>query len=136
MPLINWEDSLSVKVSEIDAQHNKLVDLINTLHESMKERKGNEVLGAIIDDLVKYALEHFSTEEKYFDQFGYLKASQHKKEHKDFVNKVGAFEKDFDNGKMMLSMEIMDFLKDWLLNHIKKTDMAYSDFFIQNGLSQ
>ena len=79
--------------------------------------------------------EHFATEEKYFDEFGYLKATQHKKEHNDFVTKVAAFKSDFDNGKMMLSMEIMEFLKDWLLNHIKKTDMAYSNFFIEKGLN-
>lgn len=135
MPLITWEDSLSVKVSEIDAQHKKLVELINSLHESMKQRKASEALGGIIENLINYAIEHFRTEEKYFDQFGYLKASQHKREHKDFANKVAAFKKDFDNGKMMLSMDIMDFLKDWLLNHIKKTDMAYSDFFVEKGLS-
>ena len=135
MPLINWEDSLSVKVSQIDTQHRKLVELINSLHEAMKERKASDILGGIIEDLVNYAIEHFRTEEKYFDEFGYLKAGQHKKEHKDFVNKVAAFKSDFDSGKMMLSMEVMEFLKDWLVNHIKKTDMAYSDFFIEKGLS-
>ncbi len=135
MPLVIWENSLSVRVSEIDAQHKKLVELINSLHESMKQRKANEALGEIIENLISYAIEHFRTEEKYFDEFGYLKAIQHKKEHKDFVNKVAAFKNDFDKGKMMLSMDIMDFLKDWLLNHIKKTDMAYSDFFIEKGLS-
>lgn len=135
MALITWTNDLSVKVSQIDTQHKRLVDLINSLHTAMKERKTNEALGGIIDNLVDYAVEHFRTEEKYFDEYGYLKALQHKKEHKDFVNKVAAFKSDFDKGKMMLSMDIMDFLKDWLINHIKKTDMAYSDFFVEKGLS-
>jgi hemerythrin len=134
MQLINWEESLSVKVSEIDSQHKKLIELINSLHEAMKERKANEALGGIIDELVNYALNHFQTEERYFDNFGYLKATAHKKEHKDFVNKVAAFKNDFAKGKIMLSMEIMEFLKSWLINHIKKIDMAYSAFFIENGL--
>ncbi|NLD38667.1 MAG: hemerythrin family protein [Desulfatiglans sp.] len=134
MPLINWEESLSVKVSEIDNQHKKLVGLINTLHDAMKERKANEALGGIIDELVNYALNHFQTEERYFDKFGYLKATAHKKEHKDFINRVAAFKDDFARNRIMLSMEIMEFLKGWLINHIKKVDMAYSDFFIENGL--
>ncbi|MBN1907206.1 MAG: hemerythrin family protein [Deltaproteobacteria bacterium] len=134
MPLINWEESLSVKVSEIDTQHKKLVELINKLHEAMKERKANTVLGGIIDELVDYAINHFRTEESYFDKFGYLKAVQHRKEHKDFVSKVAAFKDDFARNKIMLSMEIMEFLKAWLINHIKKIDMAYSDFFIEKGL--
>jgi hemerythrin len=134
MSLINWEESLSVKVSEIDTQHKKLVELINKLHDAMKERKANTALGGIIEELVNYALNHFQTEERYFDKFGYLKATSHKKEHKDFVNKVAAFKDDFAKGKMMLSMEIMEFLKGWLINHIKKIDMSYSDFFIEKGL--
>ena len=135
MPLITWTEDLSVKVSQIDAQHKKLVELINILHGAMKERKANEVLGEIINNLVDYAVEHFRTEEKYFDELGFLKAGPHKKEHKAFVTRVASFKNDFDNGKMMLSMEIMEFLKDWLINHIKKTDMAYSDFFVEKGLS-
>lgn len=135
MDLINWEDSMSVKVTEIDNQHKRLVMLINELHTAMRERKTKEALGGIIDELVNYAVNHFKTEEKYFDEFGYLKSLQHKKEHKDFVNKVAAFKADFDKGKLMLSVEIMEFLKDWLLNHIKKTDMEYSDFFVEHGLS-
>lgn len=134
MPLINWEESLSVKVSEIDSQHKKLVGLINKLHDAMKERKASEVLSGVIDELVDYAISHFHTEERYFDRFNYLKATAHKKEHNDFVNKVAAFKNDFSKGKAMLSMEIMEFLKSWLINHIKKVDMAYSDFFIENGL--
>ena len=135
MPLIKWDESLSVKVTEIDVQHKKLVEFINSLHDSMKERKANEALGGILESLVNYAMEHFRTEEKYFDQFGYLKAGQHKREHKDFVNKVAAFKNDFEKGKIMLSLEIMEFLKDWLINHIKKTDMDYSNFFNEKGLS-
>jgi hemerythrin len=134
MSLINWEESLSVKVSEIDSQHKKLIELINKLHDAMKERKASQVLSEVIDELVDYALSHFQTEEKYFEKFGYLKATAHKKEHKDFVNKVAAFKNDFSKGKAMLSMEIMEFLKAWLINHIKKIDMAYSDFFIEKGL--
>ena len=135
MSLITWTDDLSVKVAQIDTQHKKLVDLINSLHLAMKQRKADEALGGVIESLVNYAIEHFRTEEKYFDEFDYLEGEQHKKEHMDFVYKVAAFKNDFDRGKMMLPLEIMEFLKDWFINHVKKTDMAYSDFFVKKGLS-
>ena len=135
MTLMNWTDDLSVKVSQIDNQHKKLVDLINSLHNAMKERKAGEVLSETISELVKYTLEHFNTEEQYFDKYCYPMAEQHKKEHDIFVGKVDAFKKDFDKGKVMLSLEIMNFLKDWIFSHIKKTDMAYSDFFVEKGLN-
>jgi hemerythrin len=135
MSLIEWTDSLSVGIEEIDKQHKRLIELINELHVAMRERRTRDVLGNIINGLKDYAVIHFSTEEKYFDQYNYLKSGSHKREHMAFINKVIAFKAGFDKGKLMLSMEIMDFLKDWLVNHIQKIDMAYASFFHEKGLN-
>lgn len=134
MSLIEWDDNLSVGIEEIDNQHKKLIELINELHSAMRERRAKDALGKIINGLKDYAVEHFTTEEKYFDQFNYLNSGSHKKEHQNFIAKVNDFKSGFDKGKIMLSMEIMDFLKDWLISHIQKIDMAYAPFFHEKGL--
>ncbi len=38
------------------------------------------------------------------------------------------------SGKLVLSIEITTFLKNWLIEHIKDADMAYSRHFNENGL--
>jgi len=134
MSLIEWGNKLNVDIEEIDNQHKKLVGLVNDLHLAMKERKAKETLGKIIEGLKDYAIVHFATEEKYFDQFNYVNSTSHKREHQGFIDKVNEFNAGFDKGKIMLSMEIMDFLKEWLLNHIQKKDMAYASFFHEKGL--
>jgi hemerythrin len=134
MPLIQWSDSLKVKVAEIDQQHQKLVGMINDLNEAMRQGKGKVVLGKILSGMVTYAASHFRTEEKYFDQFGYPEADSHKKEHGAFTKKVLEFKDGFEKGKLGLSMEVMDFLSDWLQNHIKGVDMKYGPFFNSKGL--
>jgi hemerythrin len=134
MALIEWNDQLSVKIGEIDNQHKRLIEMINELHAAMKEGKAREALGAILNGLMEYAATHFSTEEKYFDQFNYINSGSHKREHQGFTNKVQEFKAGFDKGKMMLSMEVMDFLKDWLVKHIQKIDMAYAPLFHEKGL--
>ena len=88
MAFIDWDDSFSVKVKEIDAQHKRLVDMLNELYDAMRQGKGKEVLGKIIGGLIEYTDVHFKTEEKYFDKFGYPETEAHKKEHSDFVQKV------------------------------------------------
>jgi hemerythrin-like metal-binding protein len=100
----------------------------------MKERKANEALGGIIR-ACELCHKSFPHRGRLFDRLGYLKASAHKKEHKDFVNRVAAFKDDFARNKIMLSMEIMEFLKGWLINHLKKIDMAYSDFLWKKELN-
>ena len=134
MALINWNDSFSVNVAEIDRQHQKLVSMINELNDAMRQGKGKAVLGKIVNGLISYTATHFKTEEKYFDQFGYPETDSHKKEHSAFVRKVTDFKDEFEEGKFGLSVEIMNFLSDWLQKHIKATDMKYSQFFNEKGL--
>ncbi len=135
MAIIVWEDQLSVDVAEIDGQHQKLVEMINNLHDAMKVGKGKDATGDILHGLANYTVEHFGTEEKYFEQFRYPAAHLHKKEHQDFVEKVTLFINDFDSGKILLTMDIMKFLKEWLVNHIQGTDKQYTNCFNSNGLN-
>ena len=134
MPIITWNDDLSVGIMEIDGQHQKLVQMINDLHDAMRDGKSRAVLGGLIAGLADYADTHFATEEAYFDQYGYPEAGAHKREHAAFVQKVSEFKAGFDDGRLMLSMEVMTFLKDWLVNHIKGTDKRYTAFFQTKGL--
>lgn len=134
MALINWNSSLSVNIAEIDNQHQKLVGMINDLNEAMRQGKGKTVLGQIINGLIGYVGTHFKTEEKYFEQFGYPETDLHKKEHQEFTSKVGDFKKGFEGGQMGLSIEVMNFLSDWLQSHIKIVDKKYAPLFIEKGL--
>jgi hemerythrin len=134
MDLIKWDDSFSVNVAKIDQQHQELILMINELHGAMRQGKGKEVLGQIVNGLISYTATHFKTEEDYFNQFGYPETYSHKKEHIAFVQKVSEFNDGFEKGKLSLSIDVMNFLSDWLQNHIKGTDKKYSQFFNGKGL--
>lgn len=134
MALIQWDNSLSVSVAEIDKQHQQLVSRINELNDAMKLGKGKDALGKILNALIDYTATHFKTEEKYFDLYKYPDTALHKKEHVAFVQKVSDFKDGFDKGKLSITIELMNFLSDWLKNHIKGTDKKYSAFFSSKGL--
>jgi hemerythrin len=134
MPLIQWNSSLSVGISLIDSQHQKLVGMINDLDDAMRQGKGKDVLGKLVRGLVAYAVTHFQTEEKYFDQFGYPETAPHKQEHAAFTRKVAEFQAGFEAGTLGLSMQVMNFLSDWLQNHIKGIDKKYSPFLVAQGV--
>jgi hemerythrin len=134
MGLIVWDSSMSVNVAEIDRQHQKLVAMINELHDAMKAGHGKDALGKILNGLVSYTDSHFKMEEKYFADFKYPDAASHIMEHSTFVKKVSEFRNDFEHGRLTVTIETLHFLRDWLQGHIKGVDKKYSSFFNEKGL--
>ncbi len=134
MALLVWNDRLSVNIREIDAQHKKLVDMVNRLHDAMKAGKAESILMQIVDEMKKYAASHFATEERHMKAHGYPAYQEHKAEHDRFVAKVVQVEKDLKTGKCAMSMDILNFLSNWLVDHIKGTDKKYSPFLNQAGI--
>ena len=135
MALIGWTDELSVGISEINEQHKKLIDMINDLHAATLKGKGKAAVGSILSGLASYVVEHFACEEKYFDSFNYADSASHKLQHKVFVDRLTQFQNDAEKGKVMLSLDIMDFLEEWIQDHIRIQDKGYSSCFKENGLS-
>jgi hemerythrin len=100
----------------------------------MLEKKGKEVLADILDQLAAYTVYHFSTEEKYMEQCNYSGLLLHKKEHDSFVGKVDSLIKDYQANKLGITIDLMNFLRDWVSHHIQVTDKKYSETFNKNGI--
>jgi hemerythrin len=141
MPLIAWDDSISLNISEIDNQHKQLVKIINELFDAMKNARGFDVLEDILARLVDYTEYHFSTEEKYFDQLRYIESEPHKEEHRFLIKQVNEFKKAFDEGQIkrdgsdrVLTVDLWNLLKNWLINHIQISDQKFAPLFKENGV--
>ena len=135
MSLVKWDSSFNVNIEMIDEQHKLLMKVINELYEAIRARKEKAVLDKLISKLNNYAVFHFAKEEHYFDIFGYPDAQAHKKEHSDFEARVAEFERSYSENKQALSLEMLHFLSDWLISHIKGSDKKYSTFFLERGFN-
>ena len=127
MAMINWDDKYKTGNSKIDTEHKKLIDLINQLSDAMQAGKGKEVCGKVLGELINYTRTHFAMEEQLMATHGYAKTSEHKAEHTKLVKDVLDFQSKFDAGSITLSVSLFTFLKDWLINHILKSDMALAE---------
>jgi len=50
------------------------------------------------------------------------------------INKNDLLIRDYQANKLGLTIDIMNFLKDWISNHIQITDKKYSMTFNENGI--
>lgn len=135
MSLIKWNDSMSVGVAAADADHKKLVEMVNHLFDGVQAGKGKDAVGEILDGLIRYTAEHFDREERYFDQTGYPGAAAHKAQHEDLKRQALELQAKFNAGNVgTLTLETMNFLKSWLLNHIQHSDKEYAPFLNAKGI--
>jgi hemerythrin len=126
-----WKDEYSVQLQEIDTQHKRLVQMVNDLQDAMASGQGRAVLGRILDELISYTRTHFAAEERIMQQCGYPDLSQHQEEHRDLATKVSAFRNEFQAGRAAITVQLMQFLKNWLTSHIMGSDQRYSPYLRQ-----
>jgi hemerythrin len=126
MPLIQWTDRLSVGVKKFDEQHKQLVAMINELQDAMLAAKGKGAASKILLKLTDYVAVHFREEERAMDDAGYPAVAEHKLEHRKLAAEVQQYVKRAQAKDLMVTVGLMNFLRDWLINHIQKTDMQYS----------
>jgi len=134
MSLFEWTDDYSLGIREIDDQHRKLLDIINELHGAIRAGLGREALSGVLDDMVRYAYSHFSTEEHYMERYEYPGQEAHVKEHQTFLEETEAIQDRLSGREQVLSLEVLVFLKDWLTRHILVIDRQYVSHFKSRGL--
>ena len=134
MPVIVWKDEYSVGVDVLDQGHQKLIAMINELYLAMMKDRGQALVNTIIAEMIEYAKDHMTLEESYMHQANYLGLLQHRREHEDFISKANDLKQRSEEGEFVLSFEVIQFLSDWLNDHILETDMKYVPTFKEKGI--
>lgn len=124
--MIQWKDEYVMGIPSIDEQHKELFEIANRIYELLKNEmitdKYNKII-EIIDELKSYTVYHFNAEEEYMKSIGYRKFLSQKAAHNDFLEKVNTIDYDkIDNGQNEYLISMLDFVADWLIQHIIKED--------------
>lgn len=133
MPIF-WKPEYSVEVEIIDNQHKKFIDVIRNLYEAIQKNETDEKIEEIFDDLDEYIKIHFATEENYFKKFNYENSKEHKEEHESFKRKIKELTDNSKESKLKISFDLIDFLEDWLIDHLITQDQKYKKCFKENGI--
>ena len=123
MKKIIWDDSLSVDGGEIDEDHRRLVDLFNILSRSVEEGDATEYIDAVLEELISCTIWHFRHEERLMLMYKYDGIEAHKDEHNDLIDSVRELQQKFHTENKLLTNEDIEYLEDWLTQHILGQDM-------------
>jgi hemerythrin len=134
MPIFTWNEMYSVQVKQCDVQHMKLFDIVNELADAMREGKGSTVLRKTLGDLLQYTRVHFAQEEELMQRSSYPKIAGHKEQHRKFIADIEKFNRELESSGIGNSVAVLSVLKDWLVDHIQKTDKAYSAHLNASGI--
>ncbi|TZE81078.1 bacteriohemerythrin [Calorimonas adulescens] len=124
--MIKWREEFRLGIETIDEQHKKLFAIANEAYDLLKNDfyidKYDRIV-AILKELRDYTIYHFNSEEDYMKSIGYKKLLSHKVEHNDFVEKINSIDLDkLDENQDEYILELLNFVVDWIEQHILGTD--------------
>jgi hemerythrin len=134
MPIILWSEKLSVGISMIDSHHQVLIDYINLIHEANRTGKAELELNGLLEKLIDYTGYHFTFEENLMDQNAYPGTLVHKSAHTALISQIKDLKGKLNKGQSGLSIHVINFLKDWLTNHILGEDKKFCAYLVRKGL--
>ncbi|MBJ6752292.1 bacteriohemerythrin [Geomonas anaerohicana] len=133
MPIVTWDGSLAVGHEMIDQHHEHLVELLNKTYDEFCEKKSKQSLESVLDELIDYATYHFAQEEVLMEKVAFPATEEHLAEHAFFIRRIGEIQKEFLAGTNAISLEIITFLKDWLVQHISQKDCDLGAYATAHG---
>lgn len=121
MALFRWREGMRVGVSRIDADHQRLIVLLNRLHYLSLAGADAVARATVIDSLVACAEAHLQVEHAMMANSGALGLDRHRRAHQAFFERLVHYRtrhrerpERFDIGAFY------DFIADWLLMHVMR----------------
>lgn len=124
--MFEMKDDYLTGIQMIDEEHNELFRIAQEAYEIYQDDfitdKFDHIVD-IIDKLKEYAIKHFADEEEYMESIQYKRMFSQKIEHAAFIDKINEINfDDMDHNQTETLFEILQFLSDWLVNHILEKD--------------
>ncbi len=135
-----WNENFNTGLAKIDAQHQKLVQLLNLLASHIAFESDIPTLNVIFDELTNYTVYHFKTEEAIWHEYfpGDELESKHKETHAGFIEVVIQLRSEGNTRHVETVInDVLTFLTRWLVSHILENDryLAMVVLAKQTGLS-
>lgn len=133
--MIEWKDEFAVGVELVDSQHKKLFEIAGSAEQLLllpeKTDKFDQIL-EIIYELKDYVVFHFNAEQNILENIQYPKYFSHRVMHNDFIEKMNSVDIDkIDDNQQKNLLEILNFIMDWIKEHVLVEDRVWAKYYHQ-----
>ena len=135
MTSLEWSPNLGVGIDFMEKDHKQLIALVGELDAMLSPERYRMTVVEKLDELVAFTRQHFHLEERVMAQSGYPELEQHREGHEALLRQIVDFRERFAAGEAITELQVMDFLKDWLVGHISESDKHLGEF-LQKRLSR
>lgn len=133
MDIIKWRKSYETGIGSMDVQHQKLIDLINTLYKMIRNQESSDQINEVLDKMNKYAEIHLQEEESLLEKNDYPELSNHIEFHQSYREKVKTLIAESKKGNETIIKDTYTFLRKWWMDHIVTIDRKYGEFLKSKG---
>jgi len=131
--LPSWKKKHDIGSPRLDTQHKEMLDAVYALHKAFQDGKDEHALGKMFQQLIKCTERHFAEEEQTMQAAGYPEFPKHKAEHDSLHQQVLDLQKRINAGKEVFNIEVIYFLRHWVMRHIINADKKYGTFLKHKG---
>ena len=129
-----WTPDLETGNFQIDTEHKKLIEAINSLLNACAQGKGRQELASATDFLLNYTKTHFAHEQKLQEQCKYPEYIMHKSWHTAFIAQVEAIcIKLKSEGPTIAILGEVNGKISLLISHIKREDSKLAKYIKANS---
>lgn len=120
-----WNDNFSVNNPTMDADHQKMTELIGHLHELVTLQQNQSLISLLLNELVQHAKSHFCREEQFLGEIDSGDLEIQSIQHELYLEKVRECRAYIERGEYSKVRQIIPFLNNWFLYHVETVDMKY-----------
>lgn len=136
LEFLRWDRDLQLGVPAMDHQHEQLVLMLNQLYGAYRDGHDQAAVASVLDGLASYTTQHFRDEEAYMQQIGFPGLDEHRQVHQKLLAQVTNLRNRYASGQTDLVLDLLLFLRRWLVRHIQGTDREYAQHSRQSRPSE
>ncbi len=137
--MFEFKEEFRTGIEEVDKEHEKLFEIANRTYNTLMDEfipDKYDYIVEIINELKEYATVHFQNEEEYMVKVGYKKLFSQKIAHNKFIEKINEYDLDYiDENQKDVILDMMEFVGNWLVEHILESDKQIGDFVAEQEQS-